>query len=225
MGDERDELAHLALHLGHRRHQPRRAAPPRRGRCGSGCRRGGSPRSGPAAAMRATSRSAPRVRRRRRALGRQHRGARLERPPGSRAPSASSRRPAARVGRAGASGGAAATKVPPPRPRCGRSSPLCTRVVSAWRRVEREMPSWSASSRSGGSWVPAGEQAEPDGRAEPLDGLLERRRRLDAARKLRPLQRCGPWAQRYSGRPIGGNCLTPSGWSTLVTGRPRKIAA
>ncbi len=34
--------------------------------------------------------------------------------------------------------------------------PLWTSVVSAWRSVEREMASWSARSRSGGSWLPGG---------------------------------------------------------------------
>jgi hypothetical protein len=52
------------------------------------------------------------------------------------------------------SGGRSATKVPPLRPRSEVRCPLCTSVVSACRSVEREMPSSSASWRSGGSFVP-----------------------------------------------------------------------
>ena len=53
-----------------------------------------------------------------------------------------------------ASGGSCTTNVPPPRPRTDVRCPDSTRVVIAWRSVEREIPSWSASSRSGGSRVP-----------------------------------------------------------------------
>ena len=53
-----------------------------------------------------------------------------------------------------ASGGSWTTNVPPPRPRTDVRCPVCTSVVIAWRSVEREIPSWSASSRSGGRRVP-----------------------------------------------------------------------
>ena len=46
--------------------------------------------------------------------------------------------------------------MPPLRPRSETRCPLWTRVVSAWRRVEREILSSSASSRSGGRWLPGG---------------------------------------------------------------------
>ena len=52
------------------------------------------------------------------------------------------------VGLPSASGGSWTTKVPPPRPRTDVRWPDCTSVVMAWRRVEREIPSCSASSRS-----------------------------------------------------------------------------
>src|SRR6476469_121129 len=53
-----------------------------------------------------------------------------------------------------ASGGSCTTNVPPPRPRTDVRCPDSTSVVIAWRSVEREIPSCSASSRSGGSRVP-----------------------------------------------------------------------
>ena len=40
VGDQRDQVAHLRLHVGHRAQQPRRLRRPRRCRCGSGCRCG-----------------------------------------------------------------------------------------------------------------------------------------------------------------------------------------
>ena len=89
------------------------------------------------------------------------------------------RRRAARCHARSASGGCSATNVPPPRPRRDTRWPLCTSVVRAWRRVEREMRSCSARSRSAGSWVPAREQADANRGAQALDRLLERRRRLD----------------------------------------------
>ena len=58
------------------------------------------------------------------------------------------------VGLPSASGGSWTTKVPPPRPRTDVRCPDCTSVVIAWRRVEREIPSCSASSRSEGSRIP-----------------------------------------------------------------------
>src|SRR4051794_329374 len=53
-----------------------------------------------------------------------------------------------------ARGGVSATNVPPDRPRIDVRCPLWTSVTIAWRSVEREMPSWLASSRSGGRRVP-----------------------------------------------------------------------
>ena len=52
--------------------------------------------------------------------------------------------------------GASATNVPPPRPRTACRCPLWTSAVSAWRSVERAIPSCSHRSRSGGSRVPGG---------------------------------------------------------------------
>ena len=45
MGDQRDQVAHRALDLGHLGHEPRRAGGLGERRCGSGCRRAGTPRS------------------------------------------------------------------------------------------------------------------------------------------------------------------------------------
>src|SRR4051794_19509246 len=56
----------------------------------------------------------------------------------------------------GASGGFSVTKVPPPRPRTDCRWPDWTSAVIAWRRVDRAMSSWSASSRSGGRRVRGG---------------------------------------------------------------------
>ena len=61
--------------------------------------------------------------------------------------------PAAADG-ASAGGGDSATNVPPLRPRVANRWPLCTSAVSAWRSVEREIPSWRHSSRSAGSRAP-----------------------------------------------------------------------
>ena len=58
------------------------------------------------------------------------------------------------VGLPSASGGSWTTNVPPPRPRTEVRCPDCTSVVMAWRRVEREIPSCSASSRSEGRRSP-----------------------------------------------------------------------
>ncbi len=58
------------------------------------------------------------------------------------------------AGAARVSGGRSATKVPPVRPRCETRCPLWTSAVSACRRVEREIRSRRASSRSGGSLLP-----------------------------------------------------------------------
>src|SRR5688500_2805102 len=55
---------------------------------------------------------------------------------------------------ASASGGCSATKVPPLRPLTETRCPLWTSVVSAWRRVEREIRNSPARSRSGGSRLP-----------------------------------------------------------------------
>ena len=66
-----------------------------------------------------------------------------------------SRQPASSSAEGGsAGGGEAATNVPPLRPRAAVRWPLCTSAVSAWRSVEREMPSWRQSSRSAGSRSP-----------------------------------------------------------------------
>src|SRR4051794_19199102 len=52
-------------------------------------------------------------------------------------------------------GGSSDTNVPPERPRTAIKCPDSVSVASAWRSVEREMHSCSASSRSGGSLAPA----------------------------------------------------------------------
>ena len=137
--DAGDQVAHLALDLGHGGDEPRASARPRPGRCGSARRRAGSPRRRRLVAS--SARSARRGGRGRppsaRSAG-EDRGARSPRPRGSRAPPglrrrASTRRPV------WPSGGASATNVPPARPRSEIRCPLWTSVVSAWRRVEREM--------------------------------------------------------------------------------------
>ena len=69
--------------------------------------------------------------------------------------------------------------MPPVRPRCETRWPLCTRVVSAWRSVEREIPSSFGEVALGGQLAAGGEQAEADGGSKPLDGLLERGRRAN----------------------------------------------
>ena len=53
-----------------------------------------------------------------------------------------------------AGGWGSATKVPPPRPRVACRCPLWPSATSAWRRVERAIPSRAHSSRSAGSRVP-----------------------------------------------------------------------
>ena len=152
VGDVRDQLAHLALHLGHRRHAAARSAPPRRRRGGRTRRRGGRPRSRstsrivstcPRSGARSSAwRARPRARRRR------------PRPrSGSRAARASGRS-LSWTRLLSASGGASDTNVPPPRPRSATRWPLSVSDISAWRSVERAIPSWSASSRSGGSRSP-----------------------------------------------------------------------
>ena len=68
---------------------------------------------------------------------------------------------------------AAAPAAERPGARTGRAS------SAPARSVEREMPSCSASSRSGGKLRAGRQQADPDRRSQPLDRLLERRGRPD----------------------------------------------
>ena len=77
---------------------------------------------------------------------------RRARPPAARRRRRASPR-AARATARSAGGGASATNVPPPRPRTACRWPLWTSAVSAWRSVERAIPSCSHSSRSAGSRV------------------------------------------------------------------------
>ena len=65
------------------------------------------------------------------------------------------------------------TTVPPPRPRVVRTMPAARSAAMASRSVARETPICSASSRSGGSVLPYGIDAEPDRRGQPLDAALE----------------------------------------------------
>ena len=101
-------------------------------------------------------------------------------------------------------GGASATNVPPPRPRTACRWPLCTSAVSAWRSVERAIPSCSHSSRSGGQPRAGRQQAELDRGAEPLERLLERRRGLD--RREDGLRRSQPLEPPYA-LPVGDGGL------------------
>ena len=60
-------------------------------------------------------------------------------------------------GEGGSAGGCGSeTNVPPPRPRVANTWPLCVSAVSAWRSVERAMPSRAHSSRSAGRREPGG---------------------------------------------------------------------
>ena len=153
VGDVVDQVGHRRLRLGHRRHE--RGAAGRLGEpdveahvglpVGREVARAGRP-------SRRRARPAARARRGARALGGEHRDAELDRQPrvarvaparehlgasGARGPAARRPRTCRRRGRA---------------PR--RRWPLCTSAVSAWRSVERAMPSCSHSSRSAGSRVP-----------------------------------------------------------------------
>ena len=152
MGDQTDQLAHRALHLGHLGDQPRRA--------GALGERDVEADVGAAVllevarppAIRSTSSS-----RRSKSLGLaplagEQRRARSRSRPGGRGPTRPPRREAR--GSAPESGGSEATNVPPPRPRWATRSPDWVRVVSASRSVEREIRSSVASSRSGGSFAP-----------------------------------------------------------------------
>ena len=56
----------------------------------------------------------------------------------------------------GAGGCGSATNVPPPRPRVACRWPLWPSATSAWRSVERAIPSFVHSSRSAGRRVPGG---------------------------------------------------------------------
>ena len=152
VGDVGDQVAHLALRLGHRRPRAAGCRPPRRARCASGRRPGGrrgSPRaSRPSRARsraaarappaRRARRRAPRRRARPRAAGRRRRASPPAARPTAPRPAAGTRpRTCRRCGRA---------------PRAGARS--ATSAVSAWRSVEREIPSWRHSSRSAGSRSP-----------------------------------------------------------------------
>ena len=55
-----------------------------------------------------------------------------------------------------AGGWGSETNVPPPRPRVANTWPLWLSAVSAWRSVERAIPSRAHSSRSAGSCEPGG---------------------------------------------------------------------
>ena len=152
MGDQRDQPAHVALDLGHRRDQARRA------RCLGDADveadigapvvleliRGCHLLHQLVEAVEVVGGPARRRGSRRRSRSR----------PGSRAPPRPPRRGARLPASRSAIGGRSATKVPPLRPRTETRWPLWTRVVSAWRRVEREILSSLASSRSAGSWLP-----------------------------------------------------------------------
>ena len=124
----------------------------RRGRCGSGRRRAGrsgSPRAGPAS-RRSARRAARALRGRRAGTPAPRRRARWR--AGCRRPRASPRAPRATA--AGWAAGARRRTCPPRRPRTACRCPLWTSAVSAWRSVEREMPSWAHRSRSAGRRAP-----------------------------------------------------------------------
>ena len=81
-------------------------------------------------------------------------------------------RPAPPPPRPGVTGGWSTT-VPPARPRVVRTRLAVRRAAMASRRVARDTPIRTASSRSGGRRAAVGIDAEPDGRGQPLHAVLE----------------------------------------------------
>ena len=151
--DVADQVGHRALGLGHRRHQ-------RGGAGGLGQpdveAHVGAPVGGEVVERGGhlgDQRVEPLDRLRLGALGGQHRDAELDREPHVAAVAPVGEHLGARRAAAPAR---SATNVPPPRPRTACRWPDCTSAVSAWRSVERAIPSCSHRSRSGGSRVPGG---------------------------------------------------------------------
>ena len=184
VGDVADQVGHRALGLGHRAPPARRSPSPRRARRGSARRPAGRRRSRRARASIAVDELVERARAR---SGSARSAASTATPSSTASRSVAGVAPVGEAprGRVGARGGASATNVPPPRPRTACRWPVCTSAVSAWRSVERAIPSCSHSSRSAGSRVPGAQQAELDRGAEPLQRLLERRRATGPARRRR----------------------------------------
>ena len=149
------------------------SSPPRRCRCGSACRPGGTPRT---RSRRPSSRPARRGARAGRPRPARPPGSwpRPRPPPGSRAPPRSPRRVAC----------------PPARPAAAVRRRTCPRYVPAARRGDRSGPASSApgegssarfravrpGSRSGGRRLPAGSRPRRIAVPKPLDRLLERGR-------------------------------------------------
>ena len=101
-------------------------------------------------------------------------------------------------------------RCPPRRPRVACRCPVWPSAESACRRVERAMPSLRQSSRSAGSRVPGGEQAQLDRRAETLDRLFEGRLRADR-RKDRVLAHDGAPAARGRSQSLESALALPVG--------------
>ncbi len=157
VGDVGDQVGHRALRLGHRA-RPAAALPVALGqrRRGSARRPGGRPAKSSSVVHRARRRAR---RARSSAAGSARSAASTATPTSTRQALVAGLAPAARArssegGSAGGSG--SATNVPPPRPRVARRWPLCASAVSAWRSVERAIPSRAHSSRSAGSRAPGG---------------------------------------------------------------------
>ena len=177
MGDPRDQVAHLALDLGHLGDQPRRAGGLGERRCESGCRRAGT--SSKSGRRRPSARPARRARRGRRSSARSAASiaeptsiatrwsstAQASRPSGSprarRAAAGRRRRcrPSARGPTSGGPTGPASSA-----PGAGSSA-----RSAAPRRARR----------SGGSLLPGARRPTRIAVPEPLDRLLERGRRPD----------------------------------------------
>ena len=174
--DVRDQVRHLALRRGHRGDQPRAAGalgqPDVEAHVGAAvCRVVAE------LPVHRLDQRGERVKRLRiGTLGRQHRHPDLERHAAvaDLVPLAQQLSEGSSVG-----GWGSATNVPPRRPRVACRWPVWPSARSAWRSVERAIPSLRHSSRSAGSRVPGREQPELDRGAQPLDGLLERRLRAD----------------------------------------------
>ena len=175
VGDQRDQVAHLPLDLGHLGDQARRV----RGLGDADVEADvGAPVLLEVRPARPSARPARRARRARArcgALGGQDRRADLDRDPVVEHRPGVARRAARRRARRAAGARRRRCRRCARGPRSG--GPLWTSVVSAWRRVEREIRSSSASSRSGGSLLPGASSPMPDRGPEPLDRLLERGRR------------------------------------------------
>ena len=111
-----------------------------------------------------------------------------------------------------ASGGCSATKVPPAAPPARDEVAALHQRRQAWRRVEREIPSWPGELALRRQPAARRQQAEPYRGAEALDRLLEGRRGPNRLNTLRSRRRDPPSKGNPGGVPCAANalrCTTP----------------